>query len=77
MKLSILHRTADFRGDHSADILIAHETVDGEAVTELARRILNGRNPYHGVIEIRLEKPSAGPMPTSPSPADRDAVRTA
>ena len=40
MKLSILLRTSEYRGDHAADIAVAHETVDNETVCTLVERLL-------------------------------------
>ena len=51
MKLNILLKTSDYRGDHSADIWVAHEVKPQETVEELAKRLLT--NPQE-VIEIRV-----------------------
>jgi len=63
MRLSVLLRTIDFRGDHSADVLIAHDVRPGETVEELATRLL-GKEPYitaeAKVIEIRFVVPASG-----------------
>ena len=40
MKLSILLHTKDYRGDHSADVCIAHEPMHEETVEHLAERLL-------------------------------------
>ena len=54
MKLSIIHRTREYRGDHSADITIAHELRDGKSVENLAERLKLADNAQKGdVIEIR------------------------
>ncbi len=55
MKLSILLRTSDHRGDHAADVLIAHEAIEGETVLQLAHRLLDGKasSAELEVIEIR------------------------
>lgn len=55
MDVSILHMTSENRGDHAADLAIAVAVRDGETVTQLAERILNGSHYDH--IEIRLVKP--------------------
>lgn len=59
MKLSVLLKTIDFRGDHAADVAIAHELRSGETVEELAHRLLVQTpgafvRPGTEVIEIRL-----------------------
>lgn len=51
MKLSILLRTSDFRGDHAADVWIAHDVQPDENVTQLAERLLG--SSHCDVIEIR------------------------
>ncbi|HWR21009.1 MAG TPA: hypothetical protein VN444_04015 [Verrucomicrobiae bacterium] len=60
MKLSILLRTQEFRGDHSADVLQAHDLLEGETVEALAGRLLQDANKwadkFNNVIEIRLIK---------------------
>lgn len=38
--LNVLLRTSDYRGDHAADVAIAHEVKDDESVLELADRLL-------------------------------------
>lgn len=57
MKLSILLRTTDYRGDHSADVLIAYDCLPDETVHQLAARLLEPE-PYvrdgAKVIEIRV-----------------------
>lgn len=57
MKLSVLLKTNEFRGDHAADVTLAYELRPGETVEQLAERIIRqGRNKdaYADVIEIRL-----------------------
>jgi len=57
MKLSIMLRTADYRGDHSTDVLIAYDCLPDETVHQLAERLLQPE-PYvrdgSKVIEIRV-----------------------
>lgn len=57
MKLLVLLHTVDYRGDHSADVTIAHELQAGETVEALAERLLQNE-PYirdgAKVIEIRV-----------------------
>lgn len=57
MKLAILLRTAEYRGDHSADVTRIYDLIPGETVEELARRLFVS-NPYtkteHDWIEIRV-----------------------
>lgn len=54
MKISILLRTQDYRGDHCADVAIAVEPVENETVRELAQRLLpDNRTGSIEVIEIR------------------------
>lgn len=48
--LNILHRTSEYRGDHSADVAYAVEVIPGETVENLVLRL----GPSNGaVIEIR------------------------
>lgn len=60
MKLSILLRTGDFRADHMADVLIAHDLIEEETVIQLALRLLQ-KEVYvkdgTKVIEIREIQP--------------------
>ena len=54
MKLSIIHRTRDYRGTHSADIAVAHELREGESTEDLAERLKLASGARQGdVIEIR------------------------
>lgn len=51
--LSILLQTSDYRGDHDADVAIAHEYVPGETVSALVSRVLlNAKQEDR--IELRL-----------------------
>jgi len=71
VKISVLLRTCDFRGDHSADVLIAQEVAPNETVESLAERLLAarylpyGKVDYSDVVEIRLVQPIA---PKEPAP---------
>lgn len=56
MTLSILLRTMDYRGDHSADIYLAFSLKPSETVEELATRLLSSDGYGRDVIEIRLVK---------------------
>jgi len=57
MKLSIILRTSDFRGDHEADVAIAYEVLLGETIEALAQRLFTDKAPkWEDVIEIRLVK---------------------
>lgn len=76
MKLSILLATTDFRGDHEAEVFIAHEALPGETVEDLASRLLltpssGYRRPERDVIQIRvvLEEPRPPPPTFEPAPA--------
>jgi len=40
MKISVIQRTLDFRGDHAADVAIAHDLKEGETVQELVERLI-------------------------------------
>ena len=53
MKLSILLRTRDHRGDHDADVAIAFEPRPGETVEELAKRVFSEGRTIE-VIELRV-----------------------
>ena len=60
MKLSILLRTTDYRGDHAADVCIAYEVKDGETVQQLAERLLKDESYIRRgakVVEIRETQP--------------------
>lgn len=60
MKLSIVLRTIDFRGDHAADAFIVHELRNGETVEQLAERLLQKEAYIRDgakVIEIREVQP--------------------
>jgi len=55
VKLSILLRTRDHRGDHDADVAIAFEPRPGETVEELAKRVFSegrGQFPTKRAIEV-------------------------
>lgn len=57
MKLSVLLHTTDYRGDHAADVIIAHEIQPGETVQQLAERLLGNESYIKDgakVIEIRI-----------------------
>lgn len=56
MNISILLVTSEFRGDHAADVRIAHEVKPGETVEELVGRLIDSRN-FADVIELRRVKP--------------------
>ena len=54
MKLSVMHRTWHDRGDHAADVQIAHELRLHETVEQLAQRLKLAAGAERGdVIEIR------------------------
>ena len=59
MKLSVLKRSFEYRGDHTADVTIACELEDGETVLDLLSRLIPNEDPKEW-IEIRVmhEKPS-------------------
>ena len=40
MKISVLLSTSSDRGDHAADISVAHDVRPGETVEDLVRRLL-------------------------------------
>ena len=40
MKVSVLLRTRDFRGDHASDVAMAYELLPGETVEELVKRLM-------------------------------------
>jgi hypothetical protein len=56
MQISIIVHTADYRGDHAADIAIALDYIEGEAVGALIERAQLGKNPHARgeMIELRL-----------------------
>lgn len=55
MKISILEKTSDYRGDHSADITRAHRYYPQEHIEELIKRCLRG-NLDTDWLELRIEK---------------------
>lgn len=57
MKLSILLKTSEYRGDHSADVAVAYEQVPFEQVAELVKRV---DMKFDDVLEIRVIKESDG-----------------
>lgn len=59
--LTIMVCTADYRGDHAADIAIALEYRPGETVEQLVGRAQLGRNPHARgeLVEIRLAQETA------------------
>jgi len=55
-KISIILKTSDYRGDHSTDIDMACEVVEGETVEDLITRVLpekGSRKEYHDCIVLR------------------------
>lgn len=58
MRIHALLHTSDNRGDHAADIEIAHEVRDGETVEELVARVLVERGSHHygDYIALRVAK---------------------
>lgn len=60
MKLNILHLTADYRGDRTADTFIAVDPIPGETVEHLVERLIPTKRPYVGpeldAIQIRRIK---------------------
>lgn len=48
MKISVLLATSENRGDHAADLRVAHEVRPGETVEELVRRLLHRRRGRGG-----------------------------
>lgn len=58
MKISVIHKTSDYRGDHDADVSLAYEVNENETVDSLCNRILfDGTRPLlQDHIELRLIK---------------------
>ncbi len=60
MKLSVMLRTTEYRGDRDAEVMIAHEVLPGETVMELTTRIISmttdGRPRKTDVVELRVVK---------------------
>lgn len=56
MKIQIMLHTADFRGDHAADVWRVVEYSPGESIEELCKRAGLGENKYAKgeCLEIRL-----------------------
>lgn len=55
MKLSIMWKTLEYRGDHSTDLSVAIEYIPGETVEDLVRRV--EMTSWADVIEIRIIRP--------------------
>lgn len=82
MRLSILLATSVFRGDHHAEVFLAHEPLPGETVAELVARLIP--KPSSGyrqeqaedVIQIRvvLEPPLPEPDEPPAAPALPDDI---
>lgn len=56
MRLSILLKTADYRGDHTTDVAVALDVLPGETVEHLAARAFGHRKymeKEYEVLEIR------------------------
>ena len=60
VQFNILLNTSQYRGDHTADVSVAHEVLPGETVEQLVERLLGNtdefdKSAYHArdVIEIR------------------------
>lgn len=51
MKISVLLHTTDYRGDHSAEVAIAHEVRPGETVEELMGSLIQDQRVDY--IELR------------------------
>ena len=62
LQVSIMFSGASFRGDHSADVLIAYDYRPDETVAELVARVLGDKPPKYGFwsdhIQIRLVRAS-------------------
>jgi len=58
MKYVIEEHTDDYRGDHAADSVIAHETLEGETVEAMIKRCLRKQtiHIYDDYLVIRLVK---------------------
>jgi len=65
--ISVILRTSDFRGDHSADVLIAFELEPGETAEHLAKRLLV-RDNNCDCVELRLVVPIPS-LPPAPAAA--------
>ena len=48
MRISVLLATSEDRGDHAADVRVAHDVRPGETVEELVRRLLFRRRGRGG-----------------------------
>lgn len=59
MQLTIIQKTTEYRGDHDAEVTIAHEYVPGETIEQLYERICGESNKIADVIEIRATRPAA------------------
>jgi hypothetical protein len=57
-QVSIMFSGGSFRGDHTADVLIAYDYRPDETVAELVARVLGDKPPCHGYwsdhIQIRI-----------------------
>lgn len=56
--ISVLLHTSEFRGDHAADVVEAHELNPGETVQELVERLLPHEGYKHDYLALRRVTPS-------------------
>ena len=54
MKISVIHKTSDYRGDHAADVSHAYELKPGETVEALMTRVF-GESPSKGHVNDHIE----------------------
>ena len=69
LKISVLLSTSENRGDHAADIRVAHDVRPGETVEEMVRRLLFRRRGHprgpqpipsdHIELRVVVESPEA------------------
>lgn len=65
MKLQIIEHTTDYRGDHDAEVDIAHEYIHGEPIEDLVARVFKvGKSldsRHADSITIRIVKGTVSP----------------
>lgn len=64
MKYVIELHGSDYRGDHAADVVIAHEPIAYERVTELVGRLLPEHSNGTDCVVLRRVVPAVVPITT-------------
>lgn len=64
MKVNLLLRYSDFRGDHAADCALAMDVIPGETVDALMARARWLRGTVE-VVEVRIVEEAVAPVPAA------------